>query len=415
MAKRSEIRHTRLVFEPLSISCSIQCETPASPLVQTSNTLLNEYEPDRELTPCVIRPIVEVSDKDGIFDEGNINGKLATQSIKWYLNGIDIRDIPEFAGKYEIVNTSGVTRGTLILHRNIPVTEEWVITFEAQFEDWRRGKIETVQSNELLMYTSDLGEDIYSISIDKPLIEYNPVRDSLYIYEWQVNNGLIAAGNRDSYKDEKSYEQAISLLISSGTSGLTSLGTDMTISIMRDDMPIEPGTIDCPEIVSLNYPHLQLDLRMSKSAKYDIILKRNTTLLAKESFAIVRKVPQIYEAYPAFSSDVSPYQKDFTNMAIVSLKDQTLTYPEIFYNIRWFTQAMTYNAVTNEYEPGQEVTQNWGRTLSIPVASIGMGVTKNDNYFRHGFDLERKPQHSYATDGEDNIFTDEEDNELTIQ
>ena len=402
------------MFEPLFISCSIQCETPASPLVQTSNTLLNEFEPDRQLTPCVIRPYVEVNDRDDIFPYGNANARLAKQSIVWRLNDIDIAEIPEFAGMYEIVMDDDETRGTLILSRNIPVTEEWVITFEAQFEDWRRGKVETVQSNELLMYTTDLGTDLHSINIDKPMIEYDPVKDGLYIYEWQLNNGLIPAGNREAYKNEKSYEQTVSILINSGTDELTDLG-ELALTVERNGVAVVPGSEDFPEITAIDYPTISLDLRMVNNAKYDVILKYGDRVLAKESFAIIRKVSKVHEALLAFGSDVSPHQSNYMNMALVNLKDQTLIYPEIFYWIRWFTQAMIYNAVADEYEAAAEKPQTWGRTMDIPVQSIGMGVTKNDNYFRQGYDVEPHPYHKYATDEAGNIFTDENGNELIIQ
>ena len=413
--RRSEVKHTRLMFEPLHISCSIQCDTPASPLVQTSNTLLNEFEPDRQLTPCVIRPYVEVNDKDGIFPYGNANARLAKQSIIWRLNGVSIADIPEFAGMYEIVTADDETRGTLILSRNIPVTEEWVITFEAQFEDWRRGKIETVQSNELLMYTTDLGTDLYSVSIDKPLIEYDPVKDSLYIYEWQLNNGLIPAGNREAYKNDKSYEQDVTVLINSGTDELDELGEGLTMTVERNGVVVVPGGEDFPEITAISYPMISLDLRMIDNAKYDVILKEGSRVLTKESFAVFRKVSKVHEALLMFGSDVSPHQTNYVNMAMVNLKDETLIHPEIFFWIRWFTQAMIYNATTDTYEAAAEKPHTWGRKMDIPVRSIGMGVTKNDNYFRQGYDVEPHPYHKYATDETGNIFTDENGNDLIIQ
>ena len=180
---RSTVKNTRLDFEPLNISCSIECTTPFSPLVQVSNALLNEYEPDRSVSPCIIRPYVMVKDKDGIFPDGNANARLSSQTIKWLFNGVDIKDIPEFTGKYEIITADNELKGSLKIFRNTPVTETWIISFEAQFEDWRRPKIETVQSNRLSMSTTDLGEDLYRISVDAPHIVYNPVLDNLLLYD----------------------------------------------------------------------------------------------------------------------------------------------------------------------------------------------------------------------------------------
>ena len=414
--RRSKERHTRLTFEPLRISCSIVCATPASPLVQTSNTLLGEYEPDRTLSPCIIRPIVEVADKDDIFPRGNINKILAVQTIKWLFNGEDITTIPEFAGKYEIINDASDERGSLILHRNTPVTEVWSITFEAQFEDWRRGKIETVQSNTLEMYSSDLGEDIYSISVDKPIIEYDPVQDLLYIYEWMLANNLIEEGNRNLYKDERSYEQDLTILANRGTDELEQLPPGITIELYRDGAKVNTNNHSYAEIVSIQYPTISLDLRLIQhKTKYDILLKKDGITVAAESFAIIRKVSQVYESSPQFASDIAPNQDNYVNRVLVNLKDQTLAYPEIFYWIRWYTQAMIFNEANQTYQRGNEIERGWGRNLDIKVKDIGIGLTKNDNYFTVFFETEPHPPHKIATDQNGNVLTDQNGNILIAQ
>lgn len=414
--KRSDSRHTRLLFEPLYISCSIMCVTPASPLVQTSNTLLGEFEPDRTLTPAVIRPVVEVTDKDNIFPEGNANHLLAVQSIKWYLNGKDITTLPEFAGKYDIVMDATSERGSLVLHRNIPVTEVWTITFEAQFEDWRRGKIETVQSNTLEMYSTDLGDDLYGISIDKPIIEYNPVLDALYIYEWMLANKLIPEGNRNLYKDERSYEQNLTILVNSGINELSTLPSDLAIEVLREGVTVVPNTTEFPEITAISYPTISFDLRMAiNKTKYDIRLKKGGAVVAQESFAFIRKTSEVYESYPLFGNDIAPNQDNYVNRALVNLKDNTLTYPEIFYWIRWYTQAMVLNQTNSTYQKGPETPHQWGRDMNVKVADIGIGITKNDNYFTVFFDTEAHPHHCFATDEDGNILTDENGNKLIIQ
>lgn len=416
MTIRSQSRHTRLIFEPLFISCSIACVTPASPLVQTSNSLLGEYEPDRELTPAIIRPVVEVSDRDGIFPEGNVNHLLALQSIKWLMNGKDITTLSEFAGKYEIVNDASAERGSLILHRNTPTTEIWTITFEAQFEDWRRGKIETVQSNTLEMYSSDLGSDIYGISIDKPIIEYNPVRDNLYIYEWMLAQGLIPAGNRELYKDERSYKQNITILVNSGTDELETLQSGLSLELLKNGLVVTPNSEQAPEITGIAYPTISLDLRCAVSGtKYDIKLKQDGYTLAHEAFSVVRKVSEVFEAYPQFSSDIAPAQENYVNRALVNLKDQTLTYPEIFFWIRWITQAMILNQANQTYQQAPEKVHSWGRLLDIKLKDIGIGLTKNDNYFTVMFDMEAHPHHSLTSDEDGNILTDEDGNKLIMQ
>ena len=408
---RSSVKHTRLDFEPLIISCSIACDTPASPLVQVSNALLNEYEPDRSITPCVIRPYIIVKDKDKIFPDGSANERLSLESIKWFLNGVDIADIPEFANKYTILKGNNELRGSLKITRNIPVTEKYNITFEAKFEDWRRGKIETVQSNELPMYSTDIGEDIYNISVETPITVYNPVHDNLFLYEWMVANKHIDAGSREAYKDAHSYERAITLLINSGENTLGVLPSKLSIELREKgkETPITIGA-DNPEVKAIGYPNIDFDLRLIDSKEYEIRLVREAKELSRASFSIRRKDYPIHECMPMLGSDISPHQVMYYNKAIINLKNMTLTYPEIFYRIEWFTEANIFDKVTNRWKSAGEVKHNLGKSLEIALVETGVGVTKNDNYFSVGFDAEPRKAYAAATDSTGNVYTDSEGN-----
>lgn len=413
---RSSIKHTRLDFEPLNISTSIQCATPASPLVQVSNALLDEYEPDRTITPCVIRPYVEVKDKDLIFPDGNANARLSTESIKWYFNGVDITTIPEFTGKYEIVTTSDEFRGSLKIMRNIPTTEKWNITFEGKFEDWRRGKIETVQSNVLSMYTTDIGEDLYKISVNTPHVVYKPVLDNLLLYDYLLSNNLISQGNRSAYKDEHSFERSVFLIINSGDNTLSVIPPDLALElrVLGETGAIVPGSIEHPEVVSISFPNIEFDLRLIEKAEYEIILLRGVKQLAKTSFSIRRENEPTYKCDPIKGSDISPHQQMYYNQALVSLKDMTLTYPELYYKIMWFTEARKYDTVLMKWIRAGEVKHNIGQRLEILLSDTGIGVTKNDNYFSVGFDVEPREAYGLATDPLGEIYTDSSGNYLMI-
>lgn len=409
---RSTVKHTRLDFEPLNISCSIECTTPLSPLAQVSNALLDEYEPDRAVSPCVIRPYVMVKDKDNIFPDGNANARLSGQSIKWKFNGVDIKDIPEFAGKYEIITTDDELKGSLKLYRNTPVTENWVISFEGKFEDWRRPKVETVQSNELVMFSTDLGEDLYRISVDNPQIVYNPVLDNLLLYDYLLSNNLIPAGDRSAYKDEHSFERSVSLILNSGDVNVTSLPAGVTIKLYEigSSTPIVPGSIANPEVTSISFPYINFDLRLISKKEYEIKVFRDTTQLAKAAFSIRREEGRVFECFPSYGSDISPHQQMYYNKAIVNLKKGTIAHPELYYKIVWFTEAKEYDPVLGVWVGAGEVQHNIGTDLEIPLKDTGVGVTKNDNYIYVGFDVEPHGASHLATDESDNVFTDESGN-----
>jgi len=397
MRTRSEVKHTRLDFEPLRISCSIKCDTPASPLVQVSNALLNEYEPDRELTPCVIRPYINVKDKDKVFPDGNANHRLSTESLKWLLNGVPIEDIPAFEGKYTILKSDNELRGSLKITRNIPLAEKYNITFEAKFEDWRRGKIETVQSNALSMYTTDLGENLFRINIATPIVVYNPVLDNLFLYDWMLANNLIEAGNRGSYKDERTFEKKVSLLINTGDTTLEQLPAGLTIELKRKGGAKVVAGQDA-EVVSISYPDIEFDLRLIDKAEYEVRLLRGNKELSQASLSIRRENYPIFECMPMMGSDVSPHQEIYRNNAIVNLKDRSLAYPELYYNLLWYTEANIYDKVTSSWKSAGEKTHNKGRKLEIALTETGVGVTKNDNYFAVGFDAEARKAFTVATD-----------------
>ena len=58
-------KRIRLEFAPLNVAVSMVLLTPNSPLVQVCNTLINQYEPDRTLTPTVVLPQVVANASDG--------------------------------------------------------------------------------------------------------------------------------------------------------------------------------------------------------------------------------------------------------------------------------------------------------------------------------------------------------------
>lgn len=405
--RRSQIKHTMLDFEPLDISCSIACVTPHSPLAQVSNSILNEFEPDRSITPTIIRPYINVNDKDGIFQAGNANARLPLESIIWRINGIDIKDIPEFANKYVVITTENELRGSLKLYRNTPINEKLSITFEGKFEDWRRGKIETVQSNTLLMQSTDLGEDVYRVTVDKPTIIYRPVADNLFMYDWMLANRLIEGGNRAAYIDENSFEKVVNVQVNTGERNvpISDLANNNISIEFREKNKglVAPGTNN-PEIIEVVYPKIKVDARLIQSKEYEVALIRNNKDISVVQFSIVRDVDPIHECTPMFGNDISPHQQIYFNYAIANLKDSTLTYPEMHYSIRWFTEAKIFDKVTQQWVSAGEKYHNVGRKLEIELKDIGVGMTKNDNYFAVGFDIEARGSYEEATDANGNLY-----------
>ena len=88
------------------------------------------YEPNRTLTPTVIRPEVSVYDPDLVFENGTANRKLGY--IKWYVNGVDLTTTVDYQnGLYAIDLSDSIMRGALSVKKNVSPETRIKLRFEA--------------------------------------------------------------------------------------------------------------------------------------------------------------------------------------------------------------------------------------------------------------------------------------------
>ena len=118
---QSQRNHTRVKFEPLTVSCSLVCLTPQSPATQSINTTITpiEYEPDRAVSPTVIFPDVRANDIDNVFKHGSANEYLSLDTLKWKVDGKDIGSVWTVGTDYEIVTDASDIRGALRVKKNL--------------------------------------------------------------------------------------------------------------------------------------------------------------------------------------------------------------------------------------------------------------------------------------------------------
>ena len=109
-----------------------------------------------------------------------------------------------------------------------------------------------------------------------------------------------------------------------------------------------------------------------------------------------------------------PHQEMYYNRAIVNLKDRSLTYPELYYRMQWFTEANIYDKTLSRWISAGEKKHNLGSRLEIALSETGVGVTKNNNYFSVGFDAEPFEAFAIATDSSGVAYTDSEGNKYII-
>ena len=407
---QSQRTHTRVKFEPLTVSCSLVCLTPQSPATQSINTTLIpiEYEPDRTVSPTVIFPDVRANDIDNVFKHGSANEYLSLDTLKWKVDGKDIGSVWTVGTDYEIVTDSSDIRGALRVKKNLAANEKAVLRFFGEFVDWRTGIVYKVESDEMALTCTDKGENAIQCHVDKPLIEYDPLFDDLLLYDYKVANNIPVQGSRESYKNGKSFEQTVNVLLTSGTTELTTLPTGTTMRLVKvgSTTPIVANSEANPEVTGISFPNISFDMRLVSKAEYSVQFLQNSKVIASATIGLHTSTTMPTFGKPAYSADIAASQTEYFNSVMLNLSDRMVEYPELYYLIEWFTQAKYNDNGTWKY--AAEKTWQRGVNMEAAVADLGIGITHNDSYFDIWFDV--NPHHAceLVADEDNAVLTDEE-------
>lgn len=407
---QSQRNHTRVKFEPLNVSCSLVCLTPQSPATQSINTTLTpiEYEPDRAQSPTVIFPDVRANDIDNVFGHGSANEYLSKDTLKWQVDGKDIKEVWTEKTDYEIVTDASDTRGALRVKKNLAANEKAVLRFFGDFLDWRTGIVYNVESDEMALTCTDKGDNVIQCHIDKPLIEYDPLFDDLLLYDYKVANNIPVQGSRASYKNGKSFEQTVNVLLTSGTTELTTLPTGTTMRLVKvgSTTPIVANSEANPEVTGISFPNISFDMRLVSKAEYSVQFLQNSKVIASATIGLHTSTTMPTFGKPAYSADIAASQTEYFNSVLLNLSDRIVEYPELYYLIEWFTQAKYNDNGTWKY--AAEKTWQRGVNMEAAVADLGIGITHNDSYFDIWFDV--NPHHAceLVADEDNAVLTDEE-------
>lgn len=405
----SQRTHTRVKFRPLSTSCQLACITPMSPCTQSVNTLgeTPEYEPDRSLTPTVLFPDVRANDPDGIFTHGPANAHLSLDTIEWLVDDKPIAEQWTKGTDYEIDTTESDLRGALKVKKNLLATEKAVLRFKAKFLDWRTGVAYYVESNDMSLTCTDNGADNIVCSVDKPTFTYDPILDGLLLYDYKKARGIEVHGTRDSYVDGKCYEQTINVLLTIGTTQAVSLPQGITMSVVRlgQSTALVPNSEATPELLQASYPVIKFDMRMIASGEYEVQFIRDGKVITSATIGLHTECTMPSSGQGVIGSDISVSQKIWNNYALLNTKNQTVEYPELFYLLKWFTQAQYNDNGIWRYAAQKEWQR--GKCVSVPIKEIGIGITKNDSFFDYWFEADEHGARELCTDESSNVLTDE--------
>lgn len=395
----SSKRRIRVEYAPLNVAVSLVLLTPNSPLVQVCNTLINQYEPDRTLTPTVLLPQVVANASDGSWPEPHSNSFLA--NVKWLSDGIDITTIPAWQGKYEIGN-AGSTKGSLTIKRNLPPNERISLVFKADLVDTRTGVTYPIETEPQVLSSSVKSQDQYSIGIgESQIIRYDPFKDKLAIYDYKVAQGLMAPSNtaKAAATDENSYIRDIPVSVFQGER-LISSGFTLKYYRVNSDLSLTELQSTDDEIISFDNAHIVLDLRLITKSDYLIKAIAGDREVAQIQFS-VNRVYQAFSIRPTNGISISPGDTERCDTAMVDCDGNIVECPEVMLRMVWKTDTASLT----------EKIHNEGQRTVFLLSSTGIGNTYTNDWLDTYVSADHKPAHCVATDENGNIFTDENGND----
>lgn len=406
----SQRTHVRVKFEPLTTSCSLVCLTPLSPVTQT--VAVAEYEPDRTATPTVILPDIRAFDPDNIFAHGSANANISLDSMAWTVDGEPIASVWTEGVDYEVDNTATDTRGSLKIMKNLPASSSAVLRFKCEFLDWRTGISYNVESDDIVLACVDKGADVMALSVDKPIIEYDPIFDELLQYDYKVARGITVQGTRQDYINEKCFEQTVTVIFTRGTDPIATLPAGYAMQVVRlgQTTPLTPNSEASPEIIDITFPRVTFDMRQIDRQDYEIQITDGAKVLARAALGLHTSLTMPTACKPLRGADISPSQDIYANSVLINLSDDIVEYPELYYLIKWYTIAKYNDNGIWKYADKKEWQH--GENMLAPISGLGIGLTKNDSFFDLIFDVYAHETQGLIADESGNVLTDENGNLL---
>jgi len=394
---RNRIRRN---FAPLNVSVAVVCDTPTSPLMQSYNASTGEYDPNRLLTPTVIKPIIMASAPDGSWPAAIANGSLS--NIKWYVNNVDISTLADWTGLYTIAQY-GNTRGAITISKNLTPGSVCTLRFEGNLVDARLGVTIPVVTEEVTMSTIDVASDNYTMSISAdPIIKYNPFLDKLHLYDYKVAHGLIiasSAGEAEA-RDGNEYEKTIPLNVYKGGVKITS-GFTVKLYKVNSASSITEITSSDYEVTLLSTSQIKFDLRLVSKADYMIKAFVNNEEVTRLQFSINR-VYQNYTCKPTNETSILPDQTVRNDEVQVNSEGTKVECPGNIIKIVWFTTSTNLT----------DVQHNEGSTTVFQLDKTGIGKDYTNDWIDVFVTAEQKGAMEVAIDESSDILTDESNNVL---
>lgn len=382
---QSNHKRIRKVFAPLTVATSIKCTTPAAPTMQVYNGSLLEYEPDRELTPTVILPEVVAHASDGSWPNPYSNAMLA--DMHWFVNGKEISTLTDWDGKYN-VDYNGDTRGAITIKNNISPGEIVELHFEAKLADTRLGVNIPIVTDKILLSTTEKSSNGYSLSLtDSSIIQYDPIKDKLRLYEYKVAHGLIAASasEEEAATDKCSYIHSIPIQLYCGKQLMTSGYAVKLYRVESSAIQTLLNVTEPGELISQTINEIKIDLRLIHKASYLIRAYVNDIEVASTEFG-VNRIFQSYNISPTNGTSIHPDDTERYDKVMADCDGNIIECPGSVFMITWYTST----------EEKKDVKHNEGDETIFQLSSTGIGNTSSDDWLETYVESKYKDPHKIA-------------------
>lgn len=387
----------RIDYAPLNVAVSTVLMTPNSPLTQVYNGFTDEHDPDRELTPTVILPQVVAAAADGSWGDPYSNQFLA--DMKWYANGKDITTLAEWTDKYAINETVTSMKGALTIKKNLMPGESVALHFEGVLVDNRLGTRIPIATEPVTLSTSDKSQNMYSIGIgDDQIIQYDPFKDKLFLYDFKVSHGLLPASSaaQAAATDENAYIREIPVTVYKGNEPMT---TDYSLKLYRITGTSSPVLTEMKagtdELIGITATKITLDLRLVQKENYLIKAISENREVAQIQFSVSRLNPSFSVRYKNGTA-INPGDTQRYNEVMVDTDGNVVECPGSIIKFDWYTDT----------EAKKGVQHNEGDVTLFLLSKTGIGNSYNDSWLATYVTAEPKEAHKVATDASGNIYTD---------
>lgn len=403
---KSNKQRIRVDYAPLMTSCSL---TSNGALTQVYNALDMQFNPDRSLTPLILTPVIMASASDGTVGTKNAQGDIESVSVnarlgemKWFVNGVDIRSLPEWAGMFTIDDTTADSRGTIAIYRNIPQGERVQLSFEALLSDSRTGQNLKVATRPVVLTCTDSADDEFSLAFEHGTsIGYNPLRDNLALYEYEVANGIKTedAGIRAQVTDSECYIREIPVSVYRGGTRMTS---GYSLKVLRHDAggftEVASGE---GEVVSVTADGIVLDLRLVDACNYRVEAVVGGKVRTSGQFSVWRSGPAV-ETEVVNTASIGPSDKERRSLCIVRHRTTPVKYPARLFDIQWLSDTSAKGR--------QDVRHNIGEIGHVDLERAGFNDPLSAGWIDIFVDVDQKGPHAVAADNTGTEFTDKDGN-----